>query len=657
MEKKDYSPLFTPFRIGSMEVKNRIVLSPMGQKAATPYGAKTECEAAYFEERARGGVGMIITGCVPLTEKTAPGGCEGTLESATLLPSYTDLVERVHRWGAKICLQLTPGLGRNGYPDEECTEPLVSSCVQPTFFRPDIMTREMSREEIKALLKQVQFAAGIAVDAGFDAIEVHAHAGYLIDQFMSSVFNHRTDEYGGNAENRTRFAREIVEAIREVVGPNMPILFRIALDHAWDGGRTFEESAELLEWLQQCSIDAFDVDAGSYERLDYIFPPSYQGPACMSYVCDFARQHISKPILNGGTHNPDTALELITSGKADFALIGRGLIADPYLPAKLQEGRREDVRPCLRCNEDCIGRIWNRRTKISCSVNVRAGEEGSFNITKTVSPKNVVIIGGGPAGLEAARVAALEGHKVSLYEKDGRLGGTARTIATASFKNFIRDLFDYYDVQIQKLCVEVHLDTEITADDPALAGADVIFISAGTEPVVPPIPGLDGKNVHSMLAVHKDHSLIHGDNIVICGGGESGCDGGYELALDYGKKVTIVEMAPMLDRDAMFINRNCIIAKMNSLGVRMMTSTKVIKIDESGVTTQKEDGSTEHLAADTVINALGMKPKTKLVNAVKAKYPTKTVVIGDSAKMGKIGTAVRSGFFAAMSLDRINLNS
>ena len=339
MEKKDYSPLFTPFKIGKMEVKNRIVLSPMGHNASLPYGAKSDWEIDYYEERARGGAGMIITGCTPLTEKIAQGSHEGTLESDIPIPSYTHLVERVHRWGAKICLQMTPGTGRNGYPNE-FGDKLISSCEQPTFFNPDILTRGMTVEEIKELQETFKYAAGVARDAGFDAIEIHAHAGYLIDQFMSKCFNHRTDEYGGSAENRTRFAREIVEAVRSVVGPDMPILFRIALDHGWEDGRTFEESKELVEWLQKCSIDAFDVDAGSYERLDYIFPPSYQGPACMSYVCDFARENIKTPILNGGTHDPDTALDLIVSGKADFAIMGRALIADPDIPNKLLAGRR-----------------------------------------------------------------------------------------------------------------------------------------------------------------------------------------------------------------------------------------------------------------------------------------------------------------------------
>lgn len=650
MKSRDYSPLFTPFKIRDMEIKNRLVLSPMGHNASLPYGAKADSEIAYYEERARGGVGMIVTGCTNTDIVTAQGSHEGLLDTDLGIPSFTSLCERVHRWGAKIALQVTPGTGRNGFPNE-FGEPPISASAIPSFFNPDVICRELPVDEIKEIVERFGPAAAVARDAGFDAIEVHAHAGYLIDQFMSSCFNHRTDEYGGSVENRTRFAREIVAKIRETV-PDMPILFRIALDHGFEGGRTFEESKEILAWLQKSSIDAFDVDAGSYERLDFIFPPSYQGPACMQYVCDTAREVLTVPVLNGGTHDPDTALDLINSGKADFAVLGRALIADPELPRKLMEGRREDVRPCLRCNEDCIGRIWNRRTRLSCSVNTRVGEEENFKIEKTACPKNIVVIGAGPAGCEAARVSALEGHNVILVEKDARIGGTARTIATSSFKNYIRALFEWYEVQLDKLGVDLRLNTEITADDPLLEEADFIFVSGGTEPVVPPIPGLDRSDIYSMLEIHKDHSLVKGDKIIVCGGGESGCDGGYELALDYGKQVTIVEMADILAQDAMFINRNCIVAKMDKLGVRMMTKTKVLEIKDDGVLVEKEDGSTELIEADCVINALGMRPKMDMVNAVKEKYHVKTIAMGDSVKMGKIGTAVRSGFYAAMSIDR-----
>lgn len=644
-----YEALFTPFKIGSMEVKNRLVLSPMGTNSAFTSGRKDEQELDYFEERAKGGVGMIIMGCTPLNEEIAQGSLEGTMDSYSVLPALTSVCEAVHRYGAKIVCQLTCGTGRNAYPDTLGRPPMSASAI-PSAFDENLICREMTKEDIKGVMDGFAFAAGLAKDAGFDAIEIHAHAGYLVDQFMSPIWNKRTDEYGGSSENLMRFPREIVRSIRNVVGKDMPILFRMSLDHRFEGGRTIEDSIPLIKLLEEEGVDALDIDAGCYETLDYIFPPSYLGESCMSYVTKAAREAVSIPILNAGSHNSDTALELIQSGNADFAMLGRALIADPELPNKLMREHREDVRPCLRCNESCIGRIWNRHTKISCSVNPQVMEERRFPIKKADEKKKVVVVGGGPGGMEAARVAALEGHDVTLFERSSKLGGVMGDICTAQFKKNIKEFTKWYEVQLEKLKVDVRLNTEITAEDPILAECDNIIIGCGTKPFNPPIEGINGENVVTMLAAHQDESLIKGNNIVICGGGISGCDGALEIASEMGKNVTIVEMMSECARDAMFINKISLFNQLNQLNVKMMTSTKVVSIDETGLTIEREDGSREHLNADTVISAFGMRPEMTTVDAIKAKYHIKTRAVGDSNKLGKIGDAVRDGFYAALSL-------
>ncbi len=644
-----YDKLFTPFKIGKMEVKNRLVMSPMGTNSALANGRKTDNEIDYFIERARGGVGMIIMGCQPLNEKIAQGSMEGYMDSYTVLPSLTSVCDGVHKYGAKIVCQLTPGTGRNAFPDTLGNPPMSASEI-PSLFDPNMMCHALTVEEIHKMMDDFRFAASVAMDAGYDAIEIHAHAGYLIDQFLSPVWNKRTDEYGGSPEKNTRFAKDIYHAIRDVVGPNVPILFRISLDHRFNGGRDLDYSMKILKELEAEGIDCFDVDAGCYETLDYIFPPSYLGESCMSYVCEYARKAVKTPILNAGSHNPDTALALIESGNADLVSFGRALIADPQMPKKLLQDRAQDVRPCLRCNEFCIGRIWSKHTKLSCAVNPSAMEEVRFALKKTDSPKNVVVVGGGPGGMEAARVAAIEGHKVTLLEKENKLGGTMDIISTASFKSNIKKLTKWYITQLQELNVDIKVNYEVKGDEEILKDADAILVSVGSHSFVPNIQGIDGDNVVDVVDFHKNASLLKGNNIVICGGGASGLDSAVEMAEELGKKVTVVEMLPEVGKDVFFINWISLFNKLKENNVTLKTSAKVVSIDSTGLDVEC-DGKIEHIDADTVVTAFGMRPNTDLLEKIKEKYHTKTRAIGDCNKLGKIGDAIREGFYAASSLD------
>lgn len=646
----NYDRLFTPFKIGNIEVKNRIVFSPMGTNSSHIDGTIADDEIKYFEERARGGVGMIIMGCQFISQEFAQGSLEGILEKSYVIPQLTTVCEAVQRYGTKIIAQVSCGTGRNAFPNMHGEPPMSASPI-PSTFNPEVNCRPMSYDDIQELMKKFAHSAKLVKDAGFDGIEIHGHAGYLIDQFMSPIWNKREDEYGGSDENRARFPREIVRAIREAVGPDMPILFRIALDHRFEGGRTLEDSMPLIKLLEEEGVDAIDIDAGSYETIDYIFPPAYLGDACMEYVCESARKAVKIPILNAGNHTPETAVRLIESGNADFVMFGRQLIADPEMPNKLMKGAREDVRPCIRCNEDCIGRIVSRLTKLSCSVNIQACDEARFEIKPAKDHKNVVVIGAGPAGLEAARVAALEGHKVTVFEKEAVIGGQLAAAATPKFKSQLRGLVDWYGTQLKKLGVDLKLGTEISADNEILASCDKIIVGTGAVPLNPPISGIDGSNVINVIDAHKHKELLKGENIVICGGGLSGCDSALELATEEGKKVTIVEMADDIAKDVMFINRASLIPMLDKAGVKTYTSTKVTSIDNEGVYVEKADGTTEHITADTVVAAFGMKKNNKLAEEIKSKYHTKTRVVGDCEKVGKVGTAVRTGFFAGLSLE------
>ena len=642
----DYTKLWQPITINKMRLKNRIMLSAMGTFTPMQDGTDSEEGIRYYEERAKGGAGLIMTGAMFLNEKTAQGGPTLALHNTRSIPKATVMVERVHRWGAKIGLQMSCGTGRNGMPDIGERVP-ISSSANPSFYNPEMICRPLETEEIKDIMKDFATAASFALNAGFDAIEVHGHAGYLIDQFISPQWNSRTDEYGGSWENRVRFAKEIVESIRGVVGPDFPIIFRISLDHMYKGGRTLEDSMPIIELLEKAGVDAFDIDSGSYETMDYIFPTCYRGEACMAYVCEEARKHLSVPIINAGSHSMETAVELLESGNADIISFGRQLIADPQFPNKIRAGHREDVRPCLICNEECIGRIFGRLTQLSCTVNPAAGLEGAMEITKLQEPKNVAVVGAGPGGLEAARTAALRGCQVTLYEASGKIGGTFADIASPSFKKRIRDLIQWYDVQLKKLGVKVVLNTKVIEDAPFLMEADEIFVATGSLPFIP--GSIQVQETEKTIDVTQAHIHgVEGQKVVICGGGLSGCDTALELAMQ-GKEVTIVEQMEACARDVMTINKISLDTLLDQYQVKILTNTKVTEISDQGVTAQAPDG-TVTLEADAIVTAFGQKANAKTAEAIADKYPCKTTLIGDCQQPSKAGKAIREGFYAAMSL-------
>lgn len=642
----DYTSLWRPIDINKCRIRNRISMSGMGTFTPTTIGQEeTESGLRYYEERAKGGIGLIHTGAYFIDEKTAQGGRTLDFSSDKSVPSGTVLTERVHRWGAKMFAQLSCGTGRNGMPQIGERVP-ISSSDNPSFYNPSMLCRPLTTEEIEEMMEHWKVAALNAVRMGFDGIQIHAHAGYLMDQFMSEVWNRRTDKYGGSFENRCRFTIETVDAIRSVVGPDFPITYRISLDHRFKGGRTIEESMKILDVLDKCGIDAFDIDAACYETMDYIFPSRYTGEACMAYVCEEARKHLTKPIINTGNHSMESAVELLKSGNADIVQFGRQSIADPQFANKLREGRREDVRPCIVCNEECIGRIFGRLTQLSCTVNPSAGFETYMEVKPVSKPTNVVVIGGGPGGLEAARCAAERGCSVTLYEKAERLGGTFLTIATGDFKWRIPQLIKWYEVQLKKLGVKVVLGTEVSADDAVLESADAIFVATGSSPVLPNIPGIE--KVLDVEEIHKK-GMPEGKNVVICGGGLSACDTAIEYGASGERKITIVEMLPQLASDVMVVNKISIDRLLNEYGVEQLVNTKVVGIGDEGVEVESAEGK-RTLSADVVIGAFGRKRSLALADAVQNKYPMKTSIIGDCMKPAKAGSAIREGFYAAMAL-------
>ena len=644
----EYKLLWQPIDINGCRIRNRISMSGMGTFTPTLNEQyETESGLRYYEERARGGIGLLHTGAYFIDSMTAQGGRTLDFSTDKSIPSGTVLTERVHRWGAKMFAQLSCGTGRNGMPQIGERVP-ISSSANPSFYNPDMICRPLTTDEIEQMMETWKVAAHNAMMMGFDGIQIHAHAGYLMDQFMSEVWNHRTDKYGGSFENRCRFTMETVDAIRSVVGPKVPITYRISLDHGFPGGRTIDESMKILDVLDKCGIDAFDIDSGCYETMDYIFPTRYTGEACMAYVCEEARKHLTKPIINTGNHSMESAVTLLKSGNADIVQFGRQSIADPQFANKLREGRREDVRPCIVCNEECIGRIFGRLTQLSCTVNPATGLESYMEVKPVTKPENVVVIGAGPGGLEAARCAAERGCSVTVYEKADHIGGTFLTISTGSFKWRMPQLIEWYGVQLKKLGVKVVLNTEMHVDDPALAGADKIFVATGSKAIMPSIPGIE--KVIDVEEIHRN-GMPEGKRVVICGGGLSACD----TAIEYGEKnegrdITIVEMQSAIGNDVMVVNKISIDRLLKKYDVKQLTSTKVIGITDEGVEVENAKGH-KVIPADVVVGAFGRGRNLELADAVQIKYPTKTTIIGDCMTPAKAGHAIREGFYAAMSIE------
>ncbi len=646
---KKYEKIFERININGMDLKNRIAMAPMGTFTENEDGTMSEKALRYYEERAKGGAGLIISEIQWVSNKNeawlAP---QVAADTSLQTKSWYQLAERVHAHGAKLCIQLSLGLGKNAFIYDDTLSEIKSASDVPMFYRPDKKCTPMTREEIKEAVACFGRAAKRVVYAEADAIEIHAHVGYLMDQFMSSQWNTRTDEYGGSFENRMRFITEVYEAMRKEVGPNFPIIVRMALDHQYEGGRTAEEGIRIAKYLESIGVDALDIDLGAYEHRKWIFPTHFAGVGSMVEAAAAVKKEVKIPVLNAGNHTPDSAAKALEEGKADVILMGRPLIADPEVPNKIFEDRLEDIRPCLFCNQ-CTGRSWNG-LYVRCASNAQATAEGMFDIVKTDNPKNVVVIGGGPGGMEAARVAALKGHNVTLYEKAPVLGGQLIPAAAPSFKFRIGELMQYHIVQLKKAGVKVVLNTAIDENSPELENADAIIVAAGASPFMPPIKGIDGKNVIEVTESHAHPELVKGNKILIAGGGLSGCDAGIELAME-GKEVVIVEMQKVIAPDVTKIdNRNWLLDTMEKYNVTAMPGHKISEITENGVYAVDAEGNTKFIEADTVISSFGMKPNSDLAERICKKYNSIVSVVGDCKKITAIEGAERGGFFAGWAI-------
>jgi len=640
----EMTKLFEPGRIGGLTIKNRIAMAPMGLFGLVESdGSISQRGIDYYVERAKGEVGLIITGiCLPTLdiEFGGMGGEAGFLFRADgphVLPRLRELVEAVHVYGAKIAVQLTAGFGRVIHP--MLVPQPVGPSVLPNVWKLNVMTRELTTEEVERLAGSFGDAAQIMKEAGVDAVELHGHEGYLMDQFMTSLWNQRTDKYGGDLEGRLRFVLEIIEAIKGRAGKDFPVIFRYAIKHYIEGGRDVEESLEIAQRLEKVGVDALHVDAGCYDNWYWPHPPNYQPPGCMVDMAEAVKKVVKIPVITVGRLGyPELAESVIKDGKADFVALGRPLLADPEWTLKAKEGRLDDVRPCIGDQDGCIGAAATRGAYLSCAVNPACGNEKELMITPVDKPGSVLVVGGGVAGMEAARVAALRGHRVTLCEKSDRLGGHLIAASVPEFKHDLEWLREYYQTQIGKLGVRVELGKEVAPKLIEEMKPDVVIVATGSAPIVPDIPGIESEKVVTAIDLLLGKKEA-GETVVVVGGGLVGCETAVYLA-QKGKRVTIVEVLGRIIPDVFEANRQHLFKMLAENGVCVLTDASLGRVTEEGaVVVNKRRRYQADLKADTVVLAVGLKPEIDLAKALEGKM-AEIHSIGDCHEPRKILDAV-----------------
>ena len=695
MSVNKFEKLFEEGKIGKLSIKNRTAMAPMMQlgKLIEPGGRISKQGIEYYAERAKGEVGLIITGaCVPSLDIEA--GMLKRLGMAPLLPLFRadtpiviprlkELADVVHKYGTKIAIQLTPGAGRNinlyplpiyrllllpAIPEsirdrvDRLMDPIYHRIIIPMVFKmaglpvgPSALTdtwdhleltqRELATEEVEGLAKSFGTAAKIIKEAGIDGVELHGHEGYLMDQFMTSLWNKRTDKYGGDLDGRLRLVYDIIKSIREEVGKDFPIIFRYAAKHYIEGGRDIEESLEIARRLEKAGVDAFHVDAGCYDDWYWPHPPGYQPPGCMVDMAEAVKKVVNIPVIAVGRMGyPELAEKVLREGKADFVALGRPLLADPEWPLKAKEGRVEDIRYCIGCHDACLlnGIIKGVGYMPACAVNPACGNEKELTIKPAEKKKTVVIAGGGAAGMEAARVAALRGHDVTLCEKSDNLGGHLIAGSVPAFKRDLELLRDYYATQIRKLGVSVELGKEATPEVIEKLKPDVLVVATGSTPIIPDVPGIDKEKVITAIDALLGKKEV-GETVVVIGGGLVGCETAVYLAQN-GKGVTVVEMLDEIISDMVEANRQYLFKMLAESGVNVLTNTPLSRVTDDGVTvTNKVQRYEAELNADTVVLALGLEPERGLIATLRGKAQ-EFYIIGDCEKPANVMDAVWSAF-------------
>ncbi|MDY6968033.1 MAG: FAD-dependent oxidoreductase [Spirochaetota bacterium] len=640
--ESQFKRLFDPIDIGSMTIKNRFVMAPMGTVFSRDIDETHERRIAYYEARAKGGTGLIIVEASSVDSDAVmiPGMINNyDDEFLPLLKKYSDVIKK---YGAKAVLQLAHGGGAVSSFISGKT-PVAPSPIPPRVGGE--IPKELTNEEIKKIVEKFGDAALRAKKGGFDGVELHGAHAYLFVQFFTPAFNKRTDEYGGSLENRARFYIEVIENIREKVGPDFPVWSRINARHFnLEEGITLDDSKKLAKMLEKAGANAVNVSCYGIGKDNFI--NCTDTPGSLAYLAEEIKKEVSIPVIAIGMMTPEVGEKILEDGKADLVAFARGFLADPEIPNKTKNGEVEDIVPCIACLR-CLQEMIFKMSPLICSVNGALGNERECEIKPAADKKNVMVIGSGPAGVEAARIAALRGHNVTIYEKEDKVGGQLNQASVPPGKKRFKAYLEYLQTQATKHGINTKTGVEVTTDLIEKEKPDAVVITTGVVPVIPEIKGIDRSNV-----VTADNILLGkakcGERVIVIGGELVGIETAHYL-MDKVKKITVTRRGEAMATTMIPIERENLLEELEKNGVELLTKVKYKEITDKGLILIDENNNERLIEADTIILAAGAKSNDSLYNKIKGKVK-ELHKAGDCIEPRQIGEAVKEGLRIGLNL-------